>query len=1073
MKYLNKVYHFGKWNWLITVVVLGVFLYIGARAQARVSSIGPEDSRSISTRNLALEAGNSKTSAFTAIEKPTGLFIQSWNHVEHPWQSDWNDWAAGAEHRAASTNVLSGDEDIHGHVHHIDQMLAALPAGKKAVLGFSPKDSTADCYFRMWEELYNPTSIYNPLRLVNSYGGFASRTCGGEEIEYAVNYLDPDVQNVTKEVVQRFINAYKTNSKVVAFQFASGNNLEGTPWAHPGFSAGEDEQYEKTTYVHYYSDDQYANTWAEYNVKFTNWIAEALAGSGKVAYINYMQVFPNPDDWQSAVKCIGRKSNYVCSPSPSENYLHPVNSDLIGLKHSGLGEDTITGGTKGDGCTWYEPIDDITRDWWKMMLWGKHEGLPLAWEFGSREKGRHPFNTLYSEGAHLRNSLGMGLYYGADLILIYQENTENEEILEWANSYMGKSVDSSFDQPVWIMLREAIDDNNEEAVDGIASEISDPEDATFGGDGLDCHAFPEDDELYNCECGHDMQISFGIKLIETDNSSEGQVGIDDTLYGATARRATSLKTLQFDVDDDYMQGVTGVDIHIKFMKDTNDPLVRYWTTNQITQTIPYTSLNALGGSWYEATFSINNADFSNINTAYDFEIVPNGEHNWVDFVSVDKDQSSPPPPTATPTSTPTPNPEPTPDFRDQMETVPIGAFDSSRVINGATLQRDSEHLEGSYAWRCKEGSQLSNWPECEVSENLPSPQNHLVVEFSIRIDDGIQVGPVLSANNGFLWPYFDIYHQLHLFCMPPMCDSTQTIDLMPGHYLQPNTWYRIRVEALRNVSGADAVTVTAYASGSEPDQFSALWTYHNDKINLLYEFTVVRMFTRFAIDNDLDEEVYWDDFKMWYTQHPPVHVAQVFTPMGGYPQVKTFQHGEDGYWAGQDTHIVTTNWEPPTPHDTFPVTYVRVSGNEDEVMSSLIGFDQVNLPDISIPYQATLSVYFKGQSVNGGDMTVHVAGVKQDWDAPQTTWMQYQTGNNWQIAGAKGTDDRSAPEHSMVVDYTDVGKWLVFDVSQLAMEGYTSFILYGEHEGVNKSIYFPSNEYWDATKRPKLKIQYD
>ncbi len=89
------------------------------------------------------------------------------------------------------------------------------------------------------------------------------------------------------------------------------------------------------------------------------------------------------------------------------------------------------------------------------------------------------------------------------------------------------------------------------------------------------------------------------------------------------------------------------------------------------------------------------------------------------------------------------------------------------------------------------------------------------------------------------------------------------------------------------------------------------------------------------------------------------------------------------------------------------------------------------------------------------------------------TWSQAQTGSPWQTAGAQGALDRTDPVDSKLVDYTDIGSWLTFDVTELVRQGYTSFILYGEYEGVNKAIYFPSNEYWDASKHAKLTIHND
>lgn len=49
----------------------------------------------------------------------------------------------------------------------------------------------------------------------------------------------------------------------------------------------------------------------------------------------------------------------------------------------------------------------------------------------------------------------------------------------------------------------------------------------------------------------------------------------------------------------------------------------------------------------------------------------------------------------------------------------------------------------------------------------------------------------------------------------------------------------------------------------------------------------------------------------------------------------------------------------------------------------------------------TLSFYYTGQSVYGGDVTVHVAGLKPEWVASQTTWTHYRSGYPWQISGAK------------------------------------------------------------------------
>ncbi len=168
-----------------------------------------------------------------------------------------------------------------------------------------------------------------------------------------------------------------------------------------------------------------------------------------------------------------------------------------------------------------------------------------------------------------------------------------------------------------------------------------------------------------------------------------------------------------------------------------------------------------------------------------------------------------------------------------------------------------------------------------------------------------------------------------------------------------------------------------------------------------------------------------------WNQTPEIAPASEPFPGGLYPLVKVLQSGISGYIGAQDSYLVTTNWETPSPHGSFPYTYVQTSSTEDEVMTSLIGFDAVNIaPDQTI-YDARLTVYFIDQSVNGGDTTVHVAGIKPDWEEATATWLLAQSGSYWQTAGAQGGLDRTAPVDSKLVDYTDVGSWLTFDVTDL------------------------------------------
>ncbi len=189
----------------------------------------------------------------------------------------------------------------------------------------------------------------------------------------------------------------------------------------------------------------------------------------------------------------------------------------------------------------------------------------------------------------------------------------------------------------------------------------------------------------------------------------------------------------------------------------------------------------------------------------------------------------------------------------------------------------------------------------------------------------------------------------------------------------------------------------------------------------------------------------------------------------------TYQHGANGYNGGEDTYIVTTDWEPPTTHDTFPALYIRVNYPNDQIYSSLIRFNDAALPAGAEIVKAQLDMYYAGQSVNGGDLTAYVAYTKEPWKASETTWVNFQTSFYWNATGVKGVDDRDPHVYVLPVNYQQVGNWLSFDVTQVVKDtpgDDYDFFFYGSFAGVNKNIYFRSNDYWKVSERPKLTIWY-
>ncbi len=193
------------------------------------------------------------------------------------------------------------------------------------------------------------------------------------------------------------------------------------------------------------------------------------------------------------------------------------------------------------------------------------------------------------------------------------------------------------------------------------------------------------------------------------------------------------------------------------------------------------------------------------------------------------------------------------------------------------------------------------------------------------------------------------------------------------------------------------------------------------------------------------------------------------------PYQATYQHGVNGYYGGEDTYIVTTDWEPPTIHDTHPALYIRVNYPNEQIYSSLIRFNNATLPAGAEIVKAQLDMFYAGQSVNGGDLTAYVAYTKEPWKASETTWVNFQTSLYWNATGVKGVDDRDPHVYVLPVNYQQVGNWLSFNVTQVVKDtpgDDYDFFFYGSFDGVNKNIYFHSNDYWKASERPKLTIWY-
>jgi hypothetical protein len=201
----------------------------------------------------------------SVISRPVGLYVQGWDAFNDHWQSSWDSWTAGPMLRTfwVKVNNIDGKDFVTEQALNKRYTqwngLTPIPSDKKLLIGFSPKNNQTDCYFGIPQTYYTDTR-YNPLQLKYN-GQDVTRTCNGQSISTAINFLDDNVKTDLAIQIKAFIRQYANNPKVAGFSFAGGANDESTPWVHDVYGTIGDPKerpYEKYTYSVNYSGEEWA-----------------------------------------------------------------------------------------------------------------------------------------------------------------------------------------------------------------------------------------------------------------------------------------------------------------------------------------------------------------------------------------------------------------------------------------------------------------------------------------------------------------------------------------------------------------------------------------------------------------------------------------------------------------------------------------------------------------------------------------------------------------------------------------------------------------------------------------------
>ena len=149
-------------------------------------------------------------------------------------------------------------------------------------------------------------------------------------------------------------------------------------------------------------------------------------------------------------------------------------------------------------------------------------------------------------------------------------------------------------------------------------------------------------------------------------------------------------------------------------------------------------------------------------------------------------------------------------------------------------------------------------------------------------------------------------------------------------------------------------------------------------------------------------------------------------------------------------------------------------------MAPVLRFDVTSIPAQAQLTSARLELYLAESGSANSDMRAEVYRLLRGWNETTATWNRPATGQTWAQAGAQGV---GADYNATLVAATNVqatGRWYSFDVTAAVQAWLTNpssnyGLLLQANAATNTPNFeerFASREATDATKRPKLTIDY-